>query len=183
MTMHDIVGRISGQPAVGYKADPRGLMFGPRAPAPRSLGDLLSRTRNNDGGCSLWLGPTSGTGYGAVRYEGRVWRAHRLAWVFAGNKIPGGMHVCHHCDVRLCINPAHLFVGTRSDNMRDCVAKGRHSAIGLKVVASMRKAETHCKRGHEWSPENTLRTKKGCRRCLECKRIRARGWRKRRSSV
>lgn len=51
--------------------------------------------------------------------------AHRMAWQLANGPIPDGKLVCHTCDNRKCCNPAHLFLGTLSDNMRDCSAKGR----------------------------------------------------------
>jgi hypothetical protein len=51
--------------------------------------------------------------------------AHRAAWTVYRGEIPAGMHVLHHCDVPLCCNPDHLFLGTHDDNMADCVRKGR----------------------------------------------------------
>jgi hypothetical protein len=51
--------------------------------------------------------------------------AHRLSWVFHRGPIPPGMVICHRCDTPACINPDHLFVGTQSDNIRDCMRKGR----------------------------------------------------------
>ena len=69
-------------------------------------------------GCWLWLGFISPDGYGT-----RL--AHRRAWELARGPIPDGMLVCHRCDVRHCVNPDHLFLGTHLDNMRDMIRKGR----------------------------------------------------------
>lgn len=72
--------------------------------------------------------------------------AHRLAWELANNElIPKGMIVRHKCDRPLCINPAHLELGTYQDNYNDMVARGR----------AFHQTRTHCKYGHEWSEENT----------------------------
>lgn len=82
--------------------------------------------------CWLWRGTRNSHGYGQIRDDSRRWlRAHRVAWTLTRGPIPAGLHVCHHCDVPLCCNPDHLFLGTHQDNMSDCVQKGRHSSPPL----------------------------------------------------
>lgn len=64
-------------------------------------------------------------GYGQVLFEGRLWLTHRLSFHLHRGEIVPGMCVCHSCDNKACYNPLHLFLGTRVDNMQDCLSKGR----------------------------------------------------------
>ena len=70
-------------------------------------------------------GATNNSGYVSTWFRGKRMGAHRAAYIEAHGDIPEGLDVMHACDNRKCINPEHLSVGTRSDNMRDCASKGR----------------------------------------------------------
>lgn len=85
---------------------------------------------DKQGDCWLWMGALT-NGYGQVHVNNRHGYAHRFSWEFVNGQIPDGMVICHHCDVKRCVNPKHLFIGTQLDNVRDCIAKGRFKSKPL----------------------------------------------------
>ena len=76
-------------------------------------------------GCWEWLLSKQKNGYGQIKHEGKMKRAHRVSFEAFNGEIPVGLEVMHTCDNRSCVNPKHLICGTHSENMKDIVAKSR----------------------------------------------------------
>ncbi len=85
--------------------------------------------------CWLWDGAIGSDGYGRVRRSGRTYSAHRYAYRLFKGPIPEGLCVLHRCDEPRCINPTHLFLGTKLDNSRDMQRKGRQGYSAHKLTA------------------------------------------------
>jgi hypothetical protein len=130
------------------------------------------RRVNRTDGCWLWTGARKTSGYGEINIGGAIWDTHRLAWTITQGPIPDGLCVLHTCDVRPCVNPDHLWLGTIADNNRDMFAKGRNRSLGR----APHPRSTHCRNDHELTPDNVyLRTRdraghpvsvsRECRRC------------------
>lgn len=123
--------------------------------------------------CWLWTGATAHKGYGyigigsVVNGTRRNIHTHRLSYILCRGDIPRGLFVLHSCDTPACVNPSHLFLGTNSDNMQDCSAKGRLRGTAGGVN---NRSKTHCKRGHPFNAENTYVSAHGYRYCRLCRR-------------
>lgn len=108
--------------------------------------------------CIIFTGALFSNGYGNVNGK----RAHRLTFAFIHGPIAAGLLVLHRCNVRACVNPDHLYLGTQKDNIQQAVREGR--------MANQQK--THCPKGHPLGQGNLILrpTKQGgiSRVCREC---------------
>jgi hypothetical protein len=123
------------------KKDPRPL-----------LQRLLDNILVDDNGCWIWQLSKNNIGYGMMRDDKKMRTTHRVSYEeHNGVKIPSGMCVCHSCDNPLCVNPAHLFLGTRQQNTHDMISKGRHKFWGGVIGGMFGKKQPttecpHCSR-------------------------------------
>lgn len=91
--------------------------------------------------CWTWLHAKHPHGYGTVWFEGRLWKAHRLAWTLSIAPIPQGKVLRHRCNNPPCCNPAHLQLGTQLDNIKDMDRQGRRRVgIGERQRSAKLKA-------------------------------------------
>lgn len=101
--------------------------------------------------CWLWLGCKSSNGYGKFQFRGKQEGAHRVAFMLGVGEIGKDLYVLHKCDMPLCVNPAHLFLGTTQDNTADKKAKGRCSTVKLfgdknGMYRGLRQCKNNCGR-------------------------------------
>jgi len=95
--------------------------------------DALTSKRKE---CVIWPFWTNNKGYGGITLKRKRVYVHRLAWKIAYGSIPDGKKVLHECDNPPCFNPRHLFLGTKMDNVKDSIKKGRfhHGESGSSAI-------------------------------------------------
>jgi hypothetical protein len=116
--------------------------------AARSAEERFWGKVNKTEDCWLWEGALcskgkSDTGYGtfSIDADGTMQMTHRFSWELHNGPIPEGLRVLHTCDVKRCVRPDHLFLGTQKQNMEDKVAKGRHpKSLTPKQVLAIQEA-------------------------------------------
>lgn len=125
---------------------------------------VLARVTVHPLGCWEYTGTLNPGGYGQITPSsaGSSYLTHRIVYEDWFGKIPDGLVLDHLCANRRCCNPAHLEPVTQTENVRRSYRDGRHSGCA-------RRDQTHCKHGHEFSPENTY-TYGGKRKCRTCHR-------------
>lgn len=99
-----------------------------------------------ESGCWLWTGAALGGGYGCFTPDSQnpSYLAHRWAYEHFVGPIPPGAHVMHTCDVRGCVNPAHLRLGSHRDNMRDMTIKRRQAQGERNAAAKLTTHDVRC---------------------------------------
>jgi hypothetical protein len=113
-----------------------------------------SKVEKTDG-CWLWTGSVGGHGYGQINVAGQPRTVHRLMLEHIEGEVLGpGEMACHHCDVRRCVHPEHLYRGDARTNQLDAQERGR---------AYVKPRKTHCHRGH---PLSEYKDRQICWPCL-----------------
>lgn len=108
---------------------------------------IVERIHRTEDGCWIWQGATSSNGYGNVSVDGRWVSTHRLAHEYHHGPIPEGRRVLHSCDVKLCVNPTHLSLGSSAENSRQMVNRDRYRGPSKLTATDREKIAELCGQG------------------------------------
>jgi hypothetical protein len=117
-----------------------------------------SKVRKTDT-CWLWTAALTSAGYGRFKIDGKTKTAHRWLYEHLNGPLAPGLQLDHLCRIPACVRPDHLEPVTAREN--------------LYRIPNYNGTKTHCKHGHEFTPENTMKVKGG-RSCRECSRTASR---------
>lgn len=120
---------------------------------------------DKSGDCWLWIGYTTQAGYGQLKWGAKLDYAHRVSYLLSGKEIPAKMTIDHLCRARACVNPAHMEVVTRGEN----VLRGNSPS-------ALNKVKNNCKRGHPLTV-NDVYVYRNTRSCRKCRNQRQKGYR------
>lgn len=136
----------------GQIPDVRKIWPGGGSARPLAARFLEKITRVDGFDCWLWSGVRDTSGYGMIKDGPNHRKSNRIAWELYRGPIPDGLQVLHRCDVRHCVNPDHLFLGTNTTNVIDRTVKGRsnrplgerhpHAKLDDATVRAIRRAPT-----------------------------------------
>ena len=98
-----------------------------------------------ESGCWLWIGNCNSKGYGRIQVNKKRIGAHRFIYELLRGPIPSGLQCDHLCRVPCCVNPDHIQLVTSREN-----------TLRGETLPALNSKKTHCKRGHAFTPENTL---------------------------
>lgn len=104
-----------------------------------------SKVQISNDSCWVWNGTRLSFGHGHFWFRGKLILTHRLSWLIHRGPIPDGLCICHKCDNPPCVNPDHLFIGTKGDNTRDMEMKGRSNHPSGDANGARTKPETRAR--------------------------------------